>query len=281
MAISGHMRIGTNLHTVAADTKLLAGITLGAAGRVAKATVYLDGQGAGVGAQVARAALYDSTGALKGTSAQVSVGDSRAPGWTDFVFTGGVALTAGTSFLGLHGGEVSDTIRAYADAAPVVSADTYADGAAALAGGELAAPPGGLSAFLTHSPTFTPSAAANDEYHAALPFWEAQTKLGDEPPVAGIAHSMTCGWHGTRLDPRRGSFALVRREGEFALGDDNDLIGERVRVTYRDRSVNVYVVGDADLDDDISLSRRAFAALGLLSTEFLDVDVEVLSAEEA
>jgi hypothetical protein len=82
-------------------------------------------------------------------------------------------------------------------------------------------------------------------------------------------------WHGTTIDPERGSFCLARRGGPF-----EDLVGERLRITRRDRSVVCYCHDLVELDEedeDLSLTRRAFAALAPLSTELLEAKVEVLA----
>lgn len=83
----------------------------------------------------------------------------------------------------------------------------------------------------------------------------------------------TCGWYGARISGERGSFALVQKNGAL----DPLLIGDRIRVNYKTRSVVVYVVSSETLEHDIHLSRRAFAALALLATESLDVSLEVLA----
>jgi hypothetical protein len=108
------------------------------------------------------------------------------------------------------------------------------------------------------------------------PFEYAQSILGMDPPQDATSTVASCSWHGTLLNPERGSFALVQRDGRFA-----ELIGERVKVsTFLGKSVNAYVLGEAELDeeDDISLTRRLFLELAPLSTDAINVRVAVLSA---
>jgi hypothetical protein len=83
----------------------------------------------------------------------------------------------------------------------------------------------------------------------------------------------SCGWYGTSVSAERGSFALVNRGGPL-----EDLIGDRLKLTYGDCSTFVYVFGSDDLDYDIHITRRAFAALELLAVERIDLIVEVVAS---
>jgi hypothetical protein len=80
------------------------------------------------------------------------------------------------------------------------------------------------------------------------------------------------GWYGTDISRERGSFALVNRGGPAEA-----LIGDRIRLRHRDRSVVVYVVGTEDLLEDIHVTRRSFLALELLAVDRIDCTVEVLT----
>lgn len=77
---------------------------------------------------------------------------------------------------------------------------------------------------------------------------------------------ITVGWHDTTVQPYAGCFAVVAESRpEMA-----DLVGEILRVGgEREREVLVYVLGRADVDQPISLSRRAFLALSGLWREEL------------
>lgn len=106
-----------------------------------------------------------------------------------------------------------------------------------------------------------------DLHLGRLPFPQAQ-----EAFAGGVARvsEVQAGWHGTVLSPETGSFALVNQEGPLA-----DKVGDRLRVTVGLNNVFVYVLGEAELEDDISLTRRAFLALGPLAADSLDVTVGV------
>lgn len=120
--------------------------------------------------------------------------------------------------------------------------------------------------------TWTPPEGATEDYYAALPWPESQRKLAEGAAVPHSARLATCGWHGTKIDPNRGAFAIVRSDGPLA-----DLLGERVRVGAYPRAAYVYVTDErADVEEDISLTRRAFAALAPLATDELAVKVEVM-----
>lgn len=110
-----------------------------------------------------------------------------------------------------------------------------------------------------------------------LPFPDAQVALD------GVGEGVdptpyTCSWYGTEVSDERGSFGLVDDDGPLG-----HLIGDRVRVRYRrsgtgvERYVVVYVFGATELDTDIAITRRAFAAIELLALEEISVQVEVVS----
>jgi hypothetical protein len=111
--------------------------------------------------------------------------------------------------------------------------------------------------------------------YASLPWPEAQVQLA-APGVEGRPVSAECGWHGTSLDPWRGSFAIVARDGPLG-----DMVGERLAITRRDlpvaRTVYVYVHTDSDeLTEDVSLTRRAFMALGDPALDSVSVMCDVV-----
>lgn len=84
------------------------------------------------------------------------------------------------------------------------------------------------------------------------------------------------GWFDTEVCAETGAVAVVPPEGELA-----DLVGEIVVVKRRlpreVRAAYVYVLARAATIDDLTLSRRAFLHLGLLSAEFLTCSVEVIA----
>lgn len=96
-------------------------------------------------------------------------------------------------------------------------------------------------------------------------------------PVRQVGSELAIGWHDSSATGETGAIALVNQTGNYL-----DLIGEIIRVTTttpggRERSSLVYVYEMASLDVDISLSRRAFLALGLLPTESLLGKVETIA----
>lgn len=116
-----------------------------------------------------------------------------------------------------------------------------------------------------------------ERIYAALPFPEAQAQLASPGLMPTRPVAASCGWHGTGLDPERGSFAIVARDGPLA-----DLVGERLAVSRRDtaeaRTVYVYVHADSDtLTEELSLTRRAFMALADPALEDVPVVVEVVA----
>jgi hypothetical protein len=122
---------------------------------------------------------------------------------------------------------------------------------------------------------FEPYAAPEEVemYLARLPFPEAQEVFASTGP-SGESRLAVCSWHGTALDPERGSFVVAHVDGKF-----DDWIGERVQVRLRgrgeSRAVYGYVYNAADVaPDDISIPRRMFAALAPPGLDRLDVFVE-------
>lgn len=101
-------------------------------------------------------------------------------------------------------------------------------------------------------------------------FPTAQALLAGEP-LAALPTELSIGWHDTSKSPEVGAFALVGVESEL-----EDWIGEVLLVTANGRACFVYVLGAADLPVPLSLARRAFAALGVLSTEELTALVQVV-----
>lgn len=122
-----------------------------------------------------------------------------------------------------------------------------------------------------------PVPEVDDLHIARYPFGYAQEVLRLEPPLEGTASVGQVTWHGTVLNPERGSVALVQRDGRYT-----DLIGERVLLTnFNGRSVAAYVLNEAGLGegDDLSVTRRLFMQLAPLATEALNCKIEVLSAQ--
>lgn len=103
-------------------------------------------------------------------------------------------------------------------------------------------------------------------------FPDAQQDLAG-PPLETVAGFHSCGWYGTTLNDERGCFAVVGDEGPLA-----ELIGDRLLLRYGLRSIYVYCFASApDLEQDIVITRRAFAALDLLARESIDVLIEVIA----
>lgn len=106
---------------------------------------------------------------------------------------------------------------------------------------------------------------------ARLGFADAQAALADAP-LERLTGLYGCGWYGTSVSRERGSFGLVNVGGSL-----EDLVGDRVRITARDKSVIVYIVGSYALEHDIHITRRSYAAVTLLAVDRIDVTVEVLA----
>lgn len=101
-----------------------------------------------------------------------------------------------------------------------------------------------------------------------LPFAEAQRLLDGSSD--GVMRYRSIGWYGSDFHPDRGFYAIIHQ-------DDPELVGDRLRLSYKGRSVCVYAFGSADVGEhEIVITRRAFAELELLSKETISCRVEVL-----
>jgi hypothetical protein len=106
---------------------------------------------------------------------------------------------------------------------------------------------------------------------AELGWLDAQAALDGVGTL--LTQAFTCGWYGSSVQEDRGYLALVNSDVDAAEA----LLGDRLRLGYNGRSVNVYVFGSlAGLDTDIVIARRAWMALELLAVEQRLVTVEVL-----
>lgn len=273
MSLLGQSHIGDTPTPLGADVKLVGRFSLPAPAYVAKLSAYLDGDGGGLGSQPVRAVVYDAGGALVLSSETVSVADGAAPAWVDLrlAISGGVSLAAGDYDVGLHSGAPANVIRAYASVAATAmsGADSFGDGASDPFGTSSAE----AIAYSVFATLFTPWSAPDveDEQIARWPFLEAQRILADAGTDATTKLSAACGWHGTGFDPETGSNAIVRTDGPLA-----DRVGERVLVTYGRLAVAAYVHTEADIAEDISLTRMLFGRLAPLATDELEVTVETL-----
>lgn len=91
-------------------------------------------------------------------------------------------------------------------------------------------------------------------------------KLRDVPDLT------VAGWHGTSVDPYEGAFAVVTQAR-------SSLVGDVLRVTAGNRSCLVYVVGVRNVPSPLSLARRAFLSLGILSLDTIRIVVEVIDPQ--
>lgn len=94
-------------------------------------------------------------------------------------------------------------------------------------------------------------------------------------PVVRIPRQVEVGWH----EPYDLDQAALRETGAFAVartgGTQEDLIGELVIVAAGSARVVVYCLGRAGVDQDLSLTRRAFLALSPLWETSVDATVVI------
>ena len=225
----------------------------------------------------ARGVVYSGSGALLGQGSEVVIDPAMEDTWVTFPLwdehPGGVEVVEGeNTYFGLHVGVGTLSIYGVADSGGFLATDTYSGGAA--------------DPLPSTSATFTPAwyAVRIDEWtppereelawYANLPFIEAQSYLGSGGPNEEADHPPTCsvGWHGRTVDEEEGCFAIAQTGSEMA-----ELVGDKVAVRLHNRVVYVYVHREADVIEELSLSRRAFLALAPLSTFEINGKIEVMA----
>lgn len=100
----------------------------------------------------------------------------------------------------------------------------------------------------------------------------ASQELFGTPPLAGTSRYAQTGWHDTATYPLEGAFALIDPESGL-----DDLIGEVLAVHYGTRTVYVYCYTMVGLPYPLSLYRRAFLGLTLLTRKTILTRVEIAS----
>lgn len=270
--------IGTSPYTALA-------FTLPVPGLLVKVTAYLDGLGSGVGNGVLQAGIYQASGplvapgatSLGGVPGSVTIPSGQAPSWVDVGSYAAAELAAGDYVLVLSpSGGASSVIRAYRAADATTGGLTASSPGSTLGSTTADNPP--VTAFVTFTDRW--QAPSTDDFHyARLPYAEAFSIFDTPTSNADVPAAVTaaCGWHGTARDPETDYFAIANRDNEEMTA----LVGERIRVHATteygaSRYIPVYVHRQADILEDISLTRRAFARLAPLSTETLSVEVEVI-----
>lgn len=278
--IFGELRVGDTLATMDINTKRVAGFAIPAPQRVVKLSLACDGGGTGAPTAKVRGVIYQSD-VLIAMGDEVTVQANDPLRWVDLPFLGaypdGVLVPSGSVELGaICGGDANVLRVAQIDPQSPggrFNADSYADGASNPFGSTspLTAT---MSIFATASPTWQPRDLIDPAVLARLGWLTAQELL-ESGVLVTPTFDTSATWHGTSVDPNRGSFAVVRAGSDLA-----GLVGQRLKVTTRrtnPRSCFVYVFqAISTLDADLSLARRAFAELELLAADSVDVHVEVL-----
>lgn len=281
--VVGETRVGDTIVGISPNSKRVSGFTLLAPTRILKLTVACDGAGGAAPTLRAllRGVVYQGN-VLLGVGDEVAVMSGDALSWFDLPFTGGlpngVSVAAGAVELGVLVGGDGGVLR-IAQIEPQApgsrtNLDTYADGPSNPFGVATTLT-AAMSIFGTFAADWTPRPNEPVELIARMGFPDAQRLLDVAGAAVPTELTTTAMWHGTSIDGNRGSFAVVLSSGAFG-----GFVGQRLRVTsktHASRSVVVYVVASVSaLDQEISLARRAFAALDLLTADTLDVNVEVL-----
>jgi hypothetical protein len=281
----GKTSTGATPITLPPDEKRTARFPVGPAeaGRtLPKLSVLLDGLAQPAGVQPLRAVAYDTAGALVGQGSEVVVAAGTQPRAVDLPFPGGLEIPAAATELdlGVHAGRPTVTtqgvIRVYGDGGAVGAkrnADTYADGASATFGTPTAVTTD-MTLFAQTLDAWAAPELEVEMWYARLPFPESQ-EVFSSTALSGETRLASCSWHGTRLDAERGAFVIAQVGGKL-----DDWVGERVQISLRGRATEERVVyglvhnaTELDERDDLSVTRRLFAALAVPSLDRVGVTV--------
>lgn len=245
-------------------------------GRFNAINAFIDGGGSGGGDQLVAPVVYRANGNLLASGNYVTVPAGLGSGWVTFEFNQAyeplAPQDAADWYIGLHFQGVANSVRLGAvaattggRAATTATVPTSLPGLSTTTTPALFAGVSGLGA--------PPSVGVSDIEYARMGFGSAQAMLSGAP-LSSSASTALCEWHGTRVDPERGYFAVVRSGGPLA-----SLVGERLLVSndITGASVRVYCHREVDIEADISLTRRGFSELGELSLTELDVVVELIA----
>lgn len=86
---------------------------------------------------------------------------------------------------------------------------------------------------------------------------------------ARISRMVEASWYDTSVSEYEGAFCLIQSGSDLEY-----LVGDLLRVVYRQREVYVYCVGGAELTTDFALARRAYFALRDLAVDPITVIVQ-------
>lgn len=268
---------GVTAVTCAVDSKRVSRVQNPTDGHLVKLSVWMDGNGAGLQDQHHRAVVYSTGGTLLAQGTDVVVLKGAAPAWVDFPFVAPVFLDGAADYdYGIHSGGTEASSRVFAvdpdGAGGKDNTDTYSDGPAA-AFGAATARTYRMSLFASWVNEWSPPVGVDDFYIGRLPWWESQRVFGAGNAASAPILQADVGWHGDALDEETGAFCLVQEGSEW-----EQLIGERIRLTRVDggESVFVYVHNRWAIEDNLSVSRRAFIALGFPAADNFRCKVEVM-----
>lgn len=83
-------------------------------------------------------------------------------------------------------------------------------------------------------------------------------------------HTAHACWYDTTVDENEGAFCVIQAESEL-----EELVGETVRVAYRNKVVYLFCVGgSSDLPVPLGLTRQAMMRLADLAKDHIDVTVQ-------
>lgn len=153
-----------------------------------------------------------------------------------------------------------------------MNVDTYGDGASSTFGASTPVD-ADMSIFGSYTSTWDSPDRPEVEI-ARLPWPEAQRVLGSTGGLAATVRPGVCGWYGSAFDDDPGSFAFVAQDGPF-----QSMVGQRLAISTEGRRAYVYCKAALPLNDgeDLAVTQRVYAALDLLTTVPIEVDVEVLA----
>jgi len=242
---------------------------------VAAVGMYVDGLGGVYGTQKIRAVIYrDQDFIAMSEEEEIVAGDEAQ--WIMFQFRGEIPPFDGEYQVGFHSGDVAGVARVHGQdfggpSRRQSGGDLYSDGPSDPFG-DYELVEGSFRLLVPQFEAYVPLSTTSLTYISRLPFAEAQAALKLRGTRRASRHLISLGWHGTKTDADRGSFAVVRADGPLV-----GLLGKRVRVSIRGRRsriVYAYVHALGEVAEDLTLTRRLFQELGSLGETTLLAAVE-------
>lgn len=101
---------------------------------------------------------------------------------------------------------------------------------------------------------------------------KTQQLFRGQPDPLRVRRAVRCTWYDTMVDEHEGAFCVIQANSAL-----EDLVGDFVRVVYKNKEIFLYCVGGtSDIPTPLAITRQAMLYTASLSAEFIDVTVQAL-----